>query len=113
MDGDMTFYYWSANDYLAADVLTADNATGTAVMMDNKDGSYWAEIPHIAAKQMDDTYYVVAVYESNGETLCTGVIAYTVSKYCMNRAASDSDMADLAAAAAVYGYHAKVYFTQG
>ena len=113
MDGDMTFYYWSANDYLAADVLTADNATGTAVMMDNKDGSYWAEIPHIAAKQMDDTYYVVAVYESNGETLCTGVISYTVSKYCMNRAASDSDMADLAAAAAVYGYHAKVYFTQG
>jgi hypothetical protein len=75
-----------------------------------QNGSYWANITGIAAKQMDETFYVAGVYTADGETFCTGVIAYSISKYCMNKISSGSNIADLAAAMAVYGYHAKVYF---
>jgi hypothetical protein len=75
-----------------------------------QDGSYWANVAGIAAKQLDETFYVAAVYTANGETFCTGVVAYSISKYCMNKISSGSDIAALAAAMAVYGHHAKVYF---
>ena len=110
LDGDITFYYWSATDYANASTLTVANATGKMTMVKNADGSYWAQVTGIAAKQLDDTYYVAAVYTSNLERCCTGVIAYSLSKYCMNKAAGTSDMKDLAADTAIYGYYAKVYF---
>jgi hypothetical protein len=109
-DGDITFYYWSATDYAKAGSLAVANATGKLTMKKGADGSYWAQVTGIAAKQLDDTYYVAAVYTSNLQRCCTGVIAYSLSKYCINKAGGTSDMKDLAAHTAVYGYHAKSYF---
>ena len=107
--GDMTFCYWTAADYAKADVLTADNATGTFAMQKQPGGAYWAQIDGIAAKELDDTFYVTAVYtDAEGNTHCTGIIAYSVSHYCMNNA--NGAMGDLAQATAIYGYHARAYF---
>ena len=112
IEGDILFYYWNAADYAAADILTADNATGCIIMGDNNDGSYFARVTGIAAKQLDDTYYVAAVYNNADGTYCSGIIAYSLSRYCMNNAKDGQPMQDLAAATAVYGYHAKDYFTK-
>jgi hypothetical protein len=110
--GDVTFFYWNAADYVKVNVLTADNATGTFAMDQQANGVYWAQVAGIAAKELDDTFYVAAMYtDANGNTYCTGVIAYSVSQYCVNNA--NTAMADLAQATAVYGYHAKNYFNIG
>jgi hypothetical protein len=110
--GDVTFFYWNAADYVKVNVLTADNATGTFAMDQQSNGVYWAQVAGIAAKELDDTFYVAAMYtDANGNTYCTGVIAYSVSQYCVNNA--NTAMADLAQATAVYGYHAKNYFNIG
>jgi hypothetical protein len=111
MDGAITFYYWSGTDYAAAETLSPANATGTVTMVKNADGSYWAQLSGIAAKMIDETYYVAAVYNSDGQTLCSGVIAYSLSKYCINHAKDGDPMQALAAATAMYGYYAKAYFT--
>jgi hypothetical protein len=112
-EGEITFYYWTAADYEAAEVLTADNATGSCAMLETDAGSYWAEVTGIPAKSIDDTVYAAAVYTSGGETCCTGVIAYSLSTYCKKTAAGTSLMQPLAAATGVYGYYAKVYFGNG
>ena len=109
-DGDIVMYYWTANDYNAADQLSVSNASGKITMEKQENGAYWAHLDGIAAKQLDDTYYVAAVYTSDLQRCCTGVISYSLSKYCMNNAAGTSAMKDLAAYTAVYGYHAKAYF---
>ena len=110
VDGEIKFYVWNSEDYANAETLTAENATESAVMVDNGNGAYWAQVGHIAANEMDDTYYVAAVYSSNGETYCTGVIAYSLSSYCVKNASNGSAMQVLAQSAAVYGYHADAYF---
>jgi hypothetical protein len=54
---------------------------------------------------------VAAVYaDADGNTYCTGVIAYSLSTYCMKNAVEGNAMKQLAEATAVYGYHASVYF---
>ncbi len=111
IDDAITFYYWSSEDYASAETLTPDNAAGSLTMGEANNGSYWAQVSGIAAKQIDDTYYVAAVYTSGGETLCSGVIAYSLSKYCINHAKDGDSMQELAAAAAMYGYYAKAYFS--
>jgi hypothetical protein len=111
VNGDLTFYYWSAEDYAAANKLTTANATGKLPMKNLGDGSYSAQVTGIAAKQIDDTFYVCGVYTSGGNTYCTGIIAYSLSRYCKNNAGSaDPGMQELAKATAVYGYHAATYF---
>ncbi len=110
VNGDMTLYYWTAEDYAARNVLSPWNPTGTVTMTPGADGRYWASISGIPAKALDDTYYVAAVYtDADGNTYCTGVIAYSLSKYCMNNASGS--MGTLAQATAMYGYYAKQYFT--
>ena len=60
---------------------------------------------------MDDTYYAAAVYSKPEGTYCSGIIAYSLSRYCKNNASSaDTGMQNLAKATAVYGYHAATYF---
>jgi hypothetical protein len=108
VQGNMTLYYWNAEDYEAAGELTADNATGSMTMTPGE--RYTAAITGIAAKDMDSTYYVAAVYESNGRTYCSGVLAYSLAAYCNSMAKSDGAIGDLAKATAVYGYHAKELF---
>jgi hypothetical protein len=96
-------------DYEAANTLTPNNASGSITMEASDNGIYWAQVSNIPAKNMDKTFYVSGVYTSGGNTYCTGVVAYSLSKYCMNNATS-GDMQDLAKATAVYGYYAQTYF---
>ena len=58
---------------------------------------------------MEDTLYFCGVYESNGETYCTGVLAYSVATYMNSFAGKDGNQFQaLAQACAVYGYYARV-----
>ena len=109
--GGMTLYYWSAGAYANADVLSIENVTGIISAEVTGENLYWAQVSGIAAKQLDDTFYVAAVYtDGEGEGHCTGVIAYSLSKYCLSKAVDGNEMQQLASAAAMYGYHAKLYF---
>lgn len=106
VDNGVTLYYWNADAYASAEELTVENATGTVAMVDG-----WAVIDGIAAKQIDETIYVAAVYTSEGETQCSGVIAYSLGRYLATVAADDSsDAQALAQAAAIYGTCAKNFF---
>ncbi len=115
VDGEVTFYYWNAKAYEDNATLTAENATGTVKMqrvinVGDDTVSYWANIDGIAAKNMEDVYYVAATFTSGGASCCTGVIPYSVAKYCENKAAGNGSMKTLAQTLAVYGYCAREYF---
>lgn len=107
-EGDVTFYYWTQADYLAAEVLTPENATGSQVMTAGENGKYVAEYTDIAAKHLDQTLYVAAVYEHGS----TGVLPYSLGAYCISSAANSADaaMVTVGKTAVIYGYYAKRYF---
>ena len=106
VDGTMTFYYWDSATYNSVNKLTAANATGVITM--KQDGSDWgAAVQGIAAKSIDETIYVAAVYTSNGVSYPTNVIAYSLGQYCKTIAANGEAFG---AATAVYGYYAKAFF---
>ena len=110
VSGDMTFYYWNAADFAAVDVLSVDNATGSAVMTNNN-GEYSAAISGIAAKDIDSALYACGVYtDASGNTYSTGILPYSLGFYCGNQVKAGGETADLAAAIAVYGYYAAIYF---
>ena len=74
-------------------------------------GQYWGEVAGIAAKDMDKTYYVSCVFKHNGTYTTTGIIPYSLGKYCEVKAAASGDAQKVfAQATAVYGYYAKGYF---
>jgi hypothetical protein len=107
--GDLKMYVWTPEDYAATNLLTADNASAVIVTEKQSNGFYWQQVSGIAAKNLDKTYYVAAVYtDADGVTHCTGVVPYSLSRYCMNNAYSS--MGTLAQAAAMYGYYAAVRF---
>ena len=113
VDGGLTLYYWSAQDYNALQELNLSNATGSVSMV-TVDGSgvYWGSMTGIAAKEIDQEAYFVGVYQSGGLTYTTGVRVYSLGSYCKTVAAKESSaMKDLAAATAVYGYYCKQYFS--
>jgi hypothetical protein len=104
----MTLYVWTPEICKSADSLTAENAV-VMPMVKGDDGRFFAQVAGIAPKNLDDTYYVAAVYaDAAGNQCCTGIIAYSLSKYCLNN--DSGNMADLAKATAMYGYYAKEYF---
>ena len=104
-------YYWYADDYNKAGVLTTANASGSVTMEYSAEaGMYYANVAGIAAKELDKTMYVSVVYHGSTR-YCSGVIAYSVGRYLESIAANQNSSAQqLAAAAAVYGYYAKCYF---
>ena len=106
VDGDMTLYFWNEDTYNSVTELTAENAD-KAVVMTLENGSYTAASDEIAAKYLDKTVYVAAVYESDGVTYCSGVLPYSIAAYCQKPPAA---VQDLATAAAIYGCTAKQYF---
>ncbi len=109
--GDMTLYIWTPAAYAAATTLTAENAAEAIPMAPGSDGRYWGQVSGIAAKALDETYYVAGVYtDADGSTYSTGVIAYSLSKYCIGKAVSGNAMEGLASATAMYGYYAKDFF---
>jgi hypothetical protein len=108
VSGGMTLYIWTPEAYAGAEVLTTDNAAAVT-MRAEENGSYWAQIDGIAAKYLDETYYVAGVYtDAAGNTCCTGVISYSLSRYCLNK--TEGSMAKLSMATAMYGYYAARYF---
>ena len=110
-DNGMKFYYWNTADYLSADVLAPENATGSMDMVAGSGNQYWSQVSGIAAKEVDHTYFVAGVYELDGVTYTTGILAYSLGKYCAKLAAGTTEQQALSAATAVYGYYAKEYFS--
>jgi hypothetical protein len=109
--GEMTMYIWTDKDYMAAETLTQDNAGQVKTMVMGSDGRYWGQVDDIAAKSLDQTYYVAGVYtDDQGIRRTTGIIPYSLSKYCISKAVSGNAMEGLAAATAMYGYYAAQYF---
>ena len=106
----ITLYYWNAADYEAAQVLTAENASGSFMLDGEGIAEYRGDIVGIAAKALGEGVYVAAVYESNGTTWTSGVLGYSIGAYCSSQSTKDGTIADLAMATAVYGYQAKQYF---
>ena len=110
VDGEMTLYCWDLDTYNSEDVLTEANATAKITM--TKNGSRYAgAYTGIAAKQIDETVFVAAVYESNGVRYSSPVISYSLGAYCADQAVNGSaTMKMLAQETAVYGSYAKAYF---
>ena len=105
-DNGITFCYWDAETYDSVNILTTSNATGKVVM--TQEGDSWrATVDGIAAKDIDRTVYVAAMYHSGGTLHTTSVIAYSLGTYCQSVAANGNAFG---AATAVYGYYAKAYF---
>lgn len=109
-EGDVTLYYWTLEDYQGADILTADNATGSMRMTETEAANqYWAGISDISAKLIDQSVFVAAVYTSGGVQYSTGVLSYSVGSYCQSMASYDGSTGALCQATAMYGYYAKEY----
>ena len=104
--GEVTMYYWTQDVFENTSVLTKENATGKVTMTLNDKGVYVAELSGIATKDIHDAIYVSAVFESESETNCSGVLAYSVAEYCKIKAQTESDIQELAQAAAIFGYYA-------
>ena len=109
-DSGLTLYYWTEDTYNSVDALSLDNIDGQMTMEQDASGYYTATYDGLAAKQMGDVIYIAAVYESNGETHTTGVIAYSLYTYCNDAVTYKQPSAEIAKAAAVYGYYAENYF---
>jgi uncharacterized protein YgiM (DUF1202 family) len=108
--GSVTLYYWTQADYNAVSVLKPSNATGRIQMVPVGDGSYHCAITGIAAKDLNQTIYVAGGYKSGTTNHCTGVLPYSIGSYCASQVSKSTEVKDLAAATAVYGYYANAYF---
>ena len=106
LDGDFMLYFWSEDTYNSVTELTAENADKVVELV-QKNGSYTAVSDEIIARELDKTLYVAAVYQSGGETYCSGVLPYSIAAYCQKPPA---DVQALATAAGIYGCTAKQYF---
>ena len=111
VDGDLKLYVWTEEQYNSVAEMTLENASQVITMKASSSNAnaYTGRLTGISAKNMEDTVYVCGVYESNGVTYRTGVLAYSVAAYMESFAANGTgnDQA-LAQAAAVYGYYARV-----
>jgi hypothetical protein len=106
VNGTMLFYGFRTRD------LTIPGITIATGMEPQENGSYYQCFDIIAPKELDDTFYVVAMYyDADGNYHCTGPIPYSISQYCMNTANSPT-MGNLSQATAMYGYYASQYFNR-
>ena len=106
---DMASFIDAVDSPLVGAYLDVGNASGVISMEQQSGGVYWGQISGIAAKALDDTYYVAGLYnDGDGNPHCTGVIPYSLSQYCMNNAYGS--MGQLSQATALYGYYAARYF---
>ena len=109
VDGIM-LYFWDEADYEVADVLTMENASGQIQLEGTGTEQYRGDIEGISAKNLSQAVYVAAVYSDGTTTWTSGVLGYSIGAYCSSQASKGGDVAELAMATAVYGYHAKAYF---
>ena len=108
--GDITLYYWNESDFNAAEVLTKENASGCMTLSLEDSGEYRGDIEGIAAKNLSASVFVAAVYSDGTTEWTSGVLGYSIGAYCGSQISKGADVAALAEATAVYGYHAKAYF---
>ena len=107
-EGKVTMYYWNAETYASVDELTVENANGFVDTTMN--GSYYQGIyAGIAAKDIDKTVYVMAVYQSEGETCMSGIVSYSIEQFCRSQASRGTVNAPMCEALTVYSYYAKLY----
>ena len=128
-DATITYYFWTAKDYnalLASNTaLTKENASYTrssneedqitANKVSAKYGyEYYALADSLAAKEMTNATYVVAVVtEADGTEYCTGVEAYSPVQYAinqLNKETAKDTLKDLCRWMVLYGETARVYF---
>jgi hypothetical protein len=108
-NGEMMLYYWTTSTYNSVDELTLENADGSMAMAMN--GSFYqGTVSGIAAKDLDKTVYVLAVFESDGETCMSGITSYSIEQYCRNQVASGTKNQAMCEALTIYSYFTKVYF---
>ena len=108
-NGQVTVYYWTASTYAGAEALTLDNADGT--ISAELDGSYYQAVyGGISAKDIDDTVYVLAVYESEGEICMSGVVSYSIEHFCRSQVSRETENQALCEKLTIYSYYAKLYF---
>lgn len=112
VDTTVKLYYWDPETYASVTELTLSNATSVIEMTPvGETGEHWGALSGIAAKEIDRPGFFAAVYSSDGMTYTTGVICYSLGKYCQTTAANETHATRaLAAETAVYGYYAKAYF---
>ena len=103
-------YYWDEATYAKAGILSVNNATGVITMEKNRNGAYTASLDGISASELDGTIYVSVVYTVNGETQCTGVVAYSVADFLKHNAEKTCDAQSISQAAIVYSYYSKKLF---
>ena len=108
-NGEMTLYYWTSATYGSVDELTLENADGSMAMTIN--GSFYqGTVDGIAAKELDKTVYVLAVYESDGETCLSGITSFSVEHYCRSQAAVTGKNQEMCQMLTIYSYFTKLYF---
>ena len=110
-DNGMKLYYWSESKYNSVAALTLGNADGCIEMQQDGD-YYYALYEGLAAKEIDDTVYAIAIYESEGIQFTTGVMSYSLAQYCRNAVTNSTIAADLCKATSLYCYYAKIYFNE-
>ena len=106
----IVLYYWNEADYEAVEVLKMENASGCIQLEGTGTGQYRGDLEGISAKNLSQAVYVAAVYSDGTNTWSSGVLGYSIGTYCSSQASKGGDVAELAMATAVYGYHAKLYF---
>lgn len=111
-DSTLKLYYWDPETYASVTELTLSNATSVIEMTPvGETGQHWGALSGIAAKEIDRPGFFAGVYSSDGLTYTTGVICYSLGRYCQTTAANEThETRALAAETAVYGYYAKIYF---
>jgi hypothetical protein len=108
-NGKMMLYYWTTSTYNSVDELTLENADGSMAMAMN--GSFYqGTVSGIAAKDLDKTVYVLAVFESDGETCMSGITSYSIEQYCRKQVASGTKNQAMCEALTIYSKFTKVYF---
>ena len=110
VEGDVTMYVWSLEDFNGVDVLSRENATKAISMTLTESGEHMATVDGIAAKDLDKAVYVSFVYSDGTTDHCGGVLGYTIGMYCKTQVAKTGTLSELAKACAVYGYYAKQLF---
>ena len=95
-DSGITMYYWTAEDYNAASVLTTSNATGKIKLEGSGTGQYQGDIEGIAAKALSEAVYVACAYRSGGTVWTSGVLGYSIGAYCSGQSTKAGTIADLA-----------------
>ena len=108
--GEVTMYYWNSADYAAAETLSPENATAALTIENVGDGQYKATIKGIAAKNLDQGFYVAFGYSDGESTYATDLQSYSIGTYCNSSVSKNISLSPLAAATAVYGYFAKSLF---